>query len=179
MTKSIAPNKRCITYLFCLFVHLNSWFIVGGFITLAMNSYLLTGIYINKKIMLCVLMKKRLLRSSHSICFPDKISNCQQVLGEKRKAPQDKCHMKNKCLFYYTVRLTLLLTDEADRMVNTNMLSHLFTVPSQLAFYVNLHRAVIGPSATLTGRWQPDIDLRRMLTGIWQKVLQINNFLIP
>ena len=37
---------------------------------------------------------------------------------------------------------------------------------SQLAFYVNLHRAVIGPSATLTGRWRPDIDLRRMLTGI-------------
>ena len=27
-----------------------------------------------------------------------------------------------------------------------------FTQPSQLAFYVNLHRAVIGPSATLTGR---------------------------
>ena len=37
---------------------------------------------------------------------------------------------------------------------------------SQLAFYVNLHRAVIGPSATLTGRWRPDIDLRRMLTEI-------------
>ena len=37
--------------------------------------------------------------------------------------------------------------------------------PSQLAFYVNLHRAVIGPSATLTGRWRPDIDLRRILTG--------------
>ena len=36
---------------------------------------------------------------------------------------------------------------------------------SQLAFYVNLHRAVIGPSATLTGRWRPNIDLRRMLTG--------------
>ena len=35
----------------------------------------------------------------------------------------------------------------------------------QLAFYVNLHRAVIDPSATLTGRWRPDIDLRRMLTG--------------
>ena len=36
---------------------------------------------------------------------------------------------------------------------------------TQLAFYVNLYRAVIGPSATLTGRWRPDIDLRRMLTG--------------
>ena len=37
---------------------------------------------------------------------------------------------------------------------------------TQLAFYVNLYRAVIGPSATLTGRWRPDIDLRRMLTGL-------------
>ena len=37
---------------------------------------------------------------------------------------------------------------------------------SQIAFYVNLHRAVIGPSATLTGQWRPDIDLRRMLTGL-------------
>ena len=37
---------------------------------------------------------------------------------------------------------------------------------SQLTFYVNLHRAVIGPSATLTGRWRPDIELRRMLTGL-------------
>ena len=36
---------------------------------------------------------------------------------------------------------------------------------TQLAFYINLQRAVIGPSATLTGRWRPDIDLRRMLTG--------------
>ena len=29
---------------------------------------------------------------------------------------------------------------------------HLYSQMSQLAFYVNLHRAVIGPSATLTGR---------------------------
>ena len=36
---------------------------------------------------------------------------------------------------------------------------------TQLAFYVNLNRAVIGPSATLTGRWRPDIDLCRLLTG--------------
>ena len=45
------------------------------------------------------------------------------------------------------------------------ILSSIF-VSSQLAFYANLHRAVIGPSATLTGRWRPDKDLRRMLTGI-------------
>ena len=44
---------------------------------------------------------------------------------------------------------------------------------SQLAFYVNLHRAVIGPSATLTGRWRPDIDLHRMLTGLCICVLVI------
>ena len=42
---------------------------------------------------------------------------------------------------------------------------------SQLAFYVNQHRAVIGPSATLTGRWRPDIDLRRMLTGLIHSVV--------
>ena len=42
---------------------------------------------------------------------------------------------------------------------------------SQLAFYVNLHRAVIGPSATLTARWRPDIYLRRMLTGTRLKFL--------
>ena len=47
---------------------------------------------------------------------------------------------------------------------------HFCQVISQLAFYVNLHRAVIGPSATLTGRWRPDIDLRRMLTGILKSV---------
>ena len=41
----------------------------------------------------------------------------------------------------------------------------------QLAFFVNLHRAVIGPSATLTGRCRPDIDLRRMLTGSTNVVL--------
>ena len=37
---------------------------------------------------------------------------------------------------------------------------------SQSAFYVNLYRAVIGPSGQLTGRWRPDIDLRRMLAGL-------------
>ena len=42
--------------------------------------------------------------------------------------------------------------------------SEIMTLP-QLAFYENLHRAVIGPSATLTGRWRTDIDLRWMLTG--------------
>ena len=35
------------------------------------------------------------------------------------------------------------------------------------------YRAVIGPSATLTGRWRPDIDLRRMLTGKWPMKAQI------
>ena len=44
-------------------------------------------------------------------------------------------------------------------------MKHITKTTTQLAFYVNLHRAVIGPSATLTGRWRPDIDLRRMLTG--------------
>ena len=30
---------------------------------------------------------------------------------------------------------------------------------TQLAFFINLQRAVIGPSATLTGRYRPAIDL--------------------
>ena len=46
---------------------------------------------------------------------------------------------------------------------------------TQLAFYVNLHRAVIGSSATLTGRWRPDIDLRRMLTGYWAQTCFFEN----
>ena len=47
------------------------------------------------------------------------------------------------------------------------LFSYLFlcTGTAQLAFYVNPHWAVIGPSATLTGRLRPDIDLCRMLTG--------------
>ena len=50
---------------------------------------------------------------------------------------------------------------------------------SQLAFYVNLYRAVIGPSATLTGRWRPDIDLRRMLTGIVNGLTYLEQRLTP
>ena len=38
-------------------------------------------------------------------------------------------------------------------------------VRSQLAFFINLQRAVIGPSATLTSRLRPAIDLCRMRTG--------------
>ena len=46
---------------------------------------------------------------------------------------------------------------------------------TQLAVYVNLHRAVIGPSATLTGRWRTDIDLRRMLTGNYDIVVDAHD----
>ena len=52
-------------------------------------------------------------------------------------------------------------------------------IPPQVAFYVNLHRAVIGPSATLTGRWRPDIDLRRLLTGTKLNWLYIAGTFIP
>ena len=52
-------------------------------------------------------------------------------------------------------------------------------VNTQLAFYVNLHRAVIGPSATLTGRWRPDIDLRRMLTGYRYPGRRCNTVRLP
>ena len=51
--------------------------------------------------------------------------------------------------------------------------------PSQLAFFVNLHRAVIGPSATLTGRWRPDIDLRRMLTGLLAQIQMADSWNVP
>ena len=53
----------------------------------------------------------------------------------------------------------------SNALKNYNLFNVWYSI-TQLAFYVNLHRAVIGPSATLTGRWRPDIDLRRMLTGI-------------
>ena len=52
----------------------------------------------------------------------------------------------------------------------TSKLSQNLVVP-QSAFSVNLYRAVIGPSATLTGRWRPDIDLRRKLAGSLKKLM--------
>ena len=64
---------------------------------------------------------------------------------------------------FHTVRVTQLTHNNVSashRLRRDVMMSQ-----PQLAFYVNLHRAVIGPSATLTGRRRPDIDLRRMLTG--------------
>ena len=36
---------------------------------------------------------------------------------------------------------------------------------AQLAFFINLQPSVIGPSAILTGRERPAIDLCKMLTG--------------
>ena len=64
-------------------------------------------------------------------------------------------HFHSLCLFilFFSLKCRFILP--------FHVIKHL----SQLAFYVNLHRAVVGPSATLTGRWWPDIDLRRMLTG--------------
>ena len=46
---------------------------------------------------------------------------------------------------------------------------------TQSAFYVNLYRAVIGPSGQLTGRWRPDVDLRRMLAGklVWYITVKV------
>ena len=43
--------------------------------------------------------------------------------------------------------------------------THIYLTITQSAFYVNLYRAVIGPSGYRTGRWRPDVDLRRMLAG--------------
>ena len=44
-----------------------------------------------------------------------------------------------------------------------------YVITTQLAFFINLQRAVRGPSATLTGRERPAIDLYRMLTGIYRR----------
>ena len=44
---------------------------------------------------------------------------------------------------------------EGSKVINRDWINYhyIYVVPNpQLAFYVNLHRAVIGPSATLTGR---------------------------
>ena len=73
-----------------------------------------------------------------------------------RVLPHWNILLQKHCLIFHPSTLYWLLAD---------LFWFLGLLLSQLAFYVNLHRAVIGPSATLTGRWRPDIDLRRMLTG--------------
>ena len=96
------------------------------------------------------------------------------------KYPKEKrllTSVSQLCLFYGSD------SHSETRLLYTNwtMQSSLFLIlsqnltclSSQLAFYVNLHRAVIGPSATLTGRWRPDIDLRRMLTGLCFQYLHV------
>ena len=68
-----------------------------------------------------------------------------------------------------------LLWDARFKWVNSirNVKKSTFEHASKLAFYVNLHRAVIGPSATLTARRRPDIDLRRMLTGDPRSLIRV------
>ena len=72
------------------------------------------------------------------------------------------------CLFLIVSHLIFYRSNSSHTLhcsQHLQLLSLFVLLSAQLAFYVNLHRAVIGPSATLTGRWRPDIDLRRMLTG--------------
>ena len=64
-------------------------------------------------------------------------------------------------------------SERASERTNERSIYLSIYLSTQLAFYVNLHRTVIGPSATLTGRWRPDIDLRRMLTGYLSIYLSI------
>ena len=77
----------------------------------------------------------------------------QEIIKKKKKKKKSKC-----CLLLHSTWRVNHVT--------------IYTMTTQLAFYVNLHRAVIGPSATLMGRWRPDIDLRRMLAeyqaGTWR-----------
>ena len=70
------------------------------------------------------------------------------------------------CLNYRKLMVKWISFRSSFRTIFSAYTQRQSTHQSQLAFYVNLHRAVIGPSATLTGRWRPDIDLRRMLTGV-------------
>ena len=76
------------------------------------------------------------------------------------------------------ILIVALLKDHDRSGMRSMRLKLSVTVITQLAFYVNLHRAVIGPSATLTGRWRPDIDLRRMLTGKMFLYLSFNNLIL-
>ena len=78
---------------------------------------------------------------------------CKYVSATKICISSTNIYIIYKCMFVFYNYMYVVYT--------------YMTIISQLAFYVNLHRAVIGPSATLTGRWRPDIDLRRMLTGMY------------
>ena len=77
-----------------------------------------------------------------------------------------------KIFYLHINNQSLWMALQMRQHVSTGFWYATFAYISQLAFYVNLHRAVIGPSATLTGRWRPDIDLRRMLTGLKLSVEQ-------
>ena len=74
--------------------------------------------------------------------------------------------------FSYLLQDEIHITNEKQEGVQEKKLSLPMTLwrkaskqTTQLAFFINLQRAVIGPSATLTGRQRPAIDLCRMLIG--------------
>ena len=65
-------------------------------------------------------------------------------------------------IMYAVFKSALLITCS---YISCNEAPHISIHIPQLVFYINLLRVVIGPSATLTGRQRPTIDLCRMLTG--------------
>ena len=84
--------------------------------------------------------------------------------------PFGNCNLEIENAEHYFFRCPNNL-NERIRLFNETRTFHPLNLDiPQLAFYVNLHWAVIGPSATLTGRWRPDINLCRMLTGptLWR-----------
>ena len=94
-------------------------------------------------------------------------TECDELTGPiQREWSSDSIH---KCGL---IRMTICFGPTRSQKKITVILPYA-GITSQLAFYVNLHRAVIGPSVTLTGRWRPDIDLRRMLTGLFLVVEDI------
>ena len=65
----------------------------------------------------------------------------------------EKCTIEND--LHYTPYISLLFQPNYAEIEIIKVVRTYGPIPllsSQLAFYVNLHRAVIGPSATLTGR---------------------------
>ena len=122
------------------------------------HIFLASGVKLHIHLLNMVFQFIVFLTLSTLICQSTDISKCfSESLGirdNKSRLYVQPCLMGHLCRLHFLI-CSEFFVSKGNR----------FDVYSQLVFYVNLHRAVIGPSATLTGRWRPDIDLRRMLTG--------------
>ena len=82
---------------------------------------------------------------------------CQDLLSGKNKKNILNMSPAKLAKSVEKINETLICTVEIE--------SEKVTLEAQLAFFINVQRAVIGPSATLMGRPRLAIDLCRMLTG--------------